>query len=108
SFGRLLGLTNIDTRPSQMRPGTRLSSSASNRTYTDRIMATYNSGNNGNNLFYSISVSRRRAKEGYIQGTLYDAYSVFGAMEYQLNSKSSLLFTSILSSNRRGRSSAVT
>lgn len=108
SFGRLLGLTNIDTRPSLMRPGTRLSSSASNRTYTGRIMATYNSGDIGNKLFYSISASRRWAKEGYIQGTLYDAYSVFGALEYQFNAKNSLLFTSILSSNRRGRSSAVT
>ncbi len=108
SFGRLLGLTNIDTRPSLMRAGTRLSSSASNRTYTDRFMATYNSGNNGNQLFYSISASRRSAKQGYIQGTLYDAYSVFGALEYQINSKNSLLLTSILSSNRRGRSSAVT
>ncbi|MEB8346041.1 TonB-dependent receptor [Flavobacteriaceae bacterium KMM 6898] len=108
SFGRLLGLTNIDTRPSLMRPGTRLSSSASNRTYSDRIMATYNSGDNGNKLFYSISASRRWAKEGYIQGTLYDAYSVFGAIEYQFNPKNSLLLTTILSSNRRGRSSAVT
>lgn len=108
SFGRLLGLTNIDTRPSLMRPGTRLSTSASNRTYSGRIMATYNSGDNGNKLFYSISASRRWAKEGYIDGTLYDAYSLFGALEYQLNPKNSLLLTSFLSNNRRGRSSAVT
>ena len=108
SFGRLLGLTNIDTRPSLMRPGTRLSSSASNRTYSGRIMATHTSGDNGDKFFYSISASRRWAKEGYIKGTLYDAYSVFGALEYQVNPKNNLLFTSILSSNRRGRSSAVT
>ncbi|MEJ1221276.1 TonB-dependent receptor [Sediminicola sp. 1XM1-17] len=108
SFGRLLGLTNIDTRPSLMRPGTRLSSSASNRTYAGRIMATYNSGDNGSNLFYSISASRRWAEEGYIQGTLYDAYSIFGVLEYQINPKNSLLLTAMLAHNRRGRSSAVT
>ena len=108
TFGGILGNTNIDTRPSGMRPGTRLSASASNRTYAGRLMATYNSGLQKNGLAYSISASRRWAKQGYIDGTLYDAYSVFGALEYQVNEKNSLNFTGILASNRRGRSSAIT
>ncbi|WP_424278883.1 carboxypeptidase-like regulatory domain-containing protein, partial [Eudoraea sp.] len=33
-FGGLLGITNIDTRPSGLRPGFRLSGSLSNRTYS--------------------------------------------------------------------------
>lgn len=108
SFGAILGVTNINTKPSGMRPGMRISSSASNRTYGGRLMATYTSKINGNGLLYSVSGSRRWAKEGYVNGTLYDAYSVFGALEYQLNTKSTLLFTGILASNRRGRSSAIT
>jgi len=108
TFGGILGNTNIDTRPSGMRPGTRLSASASNRTYAGRLMATYSSGLQKNGLAYSVSASRRWAKQGYIDGTLYDAYSAFGALEYRFNETNSLNLTGILASNRRGRSSAIT
>lgn len=108
TFGGILGNTNIDTRPSGLRTGTRLSASASNRTYAGRLMATYNSGLRKNGWAYSVSGSRRWAKQGYIDGTLYDAFSVFGAVEYQSNDRNTLNFTGIFASNRRGRSSAIT
>ncbi|HKL89897.1 MAG TPA: TonB-dependent receptor, partial [Allomuricauda sp.] len=108
TFGGILGNTNINTRPSGMRPGLRLSSSLSNRTYRGRLMATYNSGEKESGLAYSVSASRRWAKEGFVQGTLYDAYSFFGAVEYQFNPQNSVTLTSILARNRRGRSSALT
>lgn len=108
TFGGILGNTNIDARPSGMRPGFRFSASASNRTYAGRVMVTYTSPKQENGFAYSISASRRWAKEGYIDGTLYDAYSLFGALEYQINSKNSIVGTAILTSNRRGRSSAIT
>ncbi|MDE3743102.1 TonB-dependent receptor [Maribacter polysaccharolyticus] len=108
TFGGILGNTNIDTRPSGLRPGFRFSASASNRTYTGRVMGTYTSPKNGNGWSYSISGSRRWAKEGYIHGTLYDAYSLYGAIEYKMDAKNSLAATAILASNRRGRSSAIT
>ncbi len=108
TFGGILGNTNIDLSPSGLRPGLRISSSASNRTYTGRIMATYNSGLQENGLGYIVSASRRWAKEGFIDGTLYDAYSFYGSLEYQLNNKNTIALTAILSSNRRGRSSAIT
>ncbi|MBS9462526.1 carboxypeptidase-like regulatory domain-containing protein [Flagellimonas sp. 389] len=108
TFGGILGNTNINTRPSQLRSGIRLSSSASNRTYSGRLMATYNSGVQANGLAYTISLSRRWAKTGYMEGTLYNAYSFFGALEYKLNHQNSLGLTTILAKNRRGRSSAIT
>ena len=108
TFGGLLGNTNIDTRPSGLRPGFRFSTSVSNRTYTGRTMATYTSPKQENGLNYTISTSRRWAKEGYIEGTLYDAYSLFGALEYAVDTKNSLVVTAIMASNRRGRSSAIT
>ena len=108
TFGGILGNTNIDIRPSGLRPGTRLSASASNRTYAGRLMVTYNSGLKKSGLAYSISGSRRWAKQGYIDGTLYDAFSFFGTVEYQFNTRHSLNFMGIIASNRRGRSSAIT
>ncbi|MCM4166725.1 TonB-dependent receptor [Arenibacter sp. H213] len=108
SFGGILGVTNINTRPSGFRKGIRISSSASNRTYAGRLMATLSSGRGQNGLSYSISASRRWAEEGYIQGTLYDAYSLFGAVEYAVDTKHSFLLTTLMTPNRRGRSSAIT
>ncbi len=108
TFGGILGNTNIDLRPSGLRSGTRLSSSVSNRTYSGRLMATYNSGLQKDKFAYILSASRRWAKEGYINGTLYDAYSLYGSLEYHFNKKNNISFTAILASNRRGRSSAIT
>jgi hypothetical protein len=107
-FGGMLGLTNINLRPSFFRPGLRLSSSFSNRTYAGRAMATYNSGSGNDDLSYSVSASRRWAGEGYLDGTLYDSYAAFLALEYKLSTKQSLVLTGILSSNRRGQSAPVT
>lgn len=108
TFGGILGTTNIDIRPSVLRPGIRISSSASNRTYLGRMMATYNSGIKKNGLGVLFSASRRWAKEGHINGTLYDAFSFIGAMEFQPDKRNSIEFLAILASNRRGRSGAIT
>ncbi len=108
SFGSLLGTTNIDARPSGLRPGTRLSYSASNRTYAQRLMVTHTSKFLKEGLNYSFSASRRWAEEGYINGTLYDAFSLYAAFGYHLNEKHSFNATAIMASNRRGRSAAIT
>lgn len=107
-FGGILGLTNINLRPSLFRPGLRVSSSLSNRTYAGRLMTTFNSGVRTNGFSYSVSASRRWAGEGYLEGTLYDSYAGFLALDYHFNKKHSLVLTGILSSNRRGQSAPIT
>lgn len=107
SFGGILGTTNISTRASEYRKGLRISASASNRTYLGRIMATYNSGLKKNGLAYSFSASRRWGKEGFIEGTFYDSYSFFGALEYKVG-KHSVNITGIYAPNKRGQSAAIT
>ena len=108
TFGGILGTTNINTRASSYRPGLRISGSYSNRTYSGRGMVTYSSGLQKNGLAYTVSASRRWANEGFIDGTLYDAYSVFGALEYRFNDKNSLNATAIFSPNKRGQQAAIT
>lgn len=107
-FGGILGVTNIDTRPSGLRPGLKLSGSVSDRSYSGRIMASYTSREKRSDFIYSFAASRRWAEKGYIDGTFYDAFSVYGAIEFQIDMMNSLLFTGVLSSNRRGSSSAIT
>ncbi|WP_350286543.1 carboxypeptidase-like regulatory domain-containing protein [uncultured Croceitalea sp.] len=108
TFGGILGNTNMDMRPTGLRPGLRLSSSISNRTYTGRLMATYTKALSKKGVAYTFSASRRWANQGYIEGTLYDAFSYYGAIEYKLHKNHSLGVTGMLAKNRRGRSSAIT
>ena len=108
TFGGILGVSNISTRASLYRPGLRISSSYSNRTYTGRGMVTYNSGVQKNGFAYSISASRRWGSQGFINGTLYDSFGFFGALEYAFDKHNSLNITTIFTPNRRGQVAAIT
>lgn len=108
SFGDVLGTTNISTRASKYRPGLRISSSFSNRTYVGRGMATYSSGLQKSGLAYTFSASRRWGNEGFVDGTLYDAFGFFGALEYKLSDSNSLNITAMYAPNKRGGVSAIT
>ncbi|BAO75386.1 carboxypeptidase regulatory-like domain-containing protein [Winogradskyella sp. PG-2] len=108
NFGDLAGTNNIVMRASKYRRGGRVSYASANRSYTNRVMASYSSGLLEGGWSYSVLGSRRFGDEGYVDGTLYDANSFFVAVEKQLNEKHSLNFTGIYAQNRRGRSTAIT
>ncbi|MFS4482569.1 carboxypeptidase-like regulatory domain-containing protein [Hyunsoonleella sp. 2307UL5-6] len=105
NFGGILGTTNINVRASQAREGGRLTYSSSNRSYTNRLLATYASGLLKNNWAYTMSLGRRWGNEGYQDVTIYDANSFFLSVEKKLNDSHSLNFTAIYAPNRRGKSS---
>ena len=105
NFGGILGTTNINVRASQYREGGRVTYSSSNRSYTNRLMASYSSGLMENGWAYTISAGRRWGNEGYQDATLYDSNSFFASVEKQINDKHSINFTSIYAPNRRGKSS---
>jgi len=108
TFGGVLGTTNINTRASQYREGGRVTYSSSDRSYTNRIMATYSSGLLESGWAYTVSAGRRWGDEGFNDGTFYDANSLFLSVEKQLNDNHSINFTGIYAPNRRGLSSANT
>ena len=108
NFGDLAGTNNIIMRASKYRKGGRISYASANRSYQGRVMASYNSGQLKDGWSYSVLASRRYGDQGYIDGTLYDANSIFGAVEKRINDKHSINFTGIYAQNRRGRSTAIT
>lgn len=108
SFGDLAGTTNIIMRASKYREGGRVSYAAANRSYQGRVMGSYNSGVSAKGWAYSVLLSRRYGNEGYIDGTLYDANSIFASVEKIINKNHSLNFTAFYTPNRRGRSTAIT
>lgn len=108
AFGNVGGTTNVNMRASQYRKGTRISYASSNRSYTNRAMATHSSGLMDNGWAYTISAGRRWAEEGFIDGTVYDANSMFASIEKKINDEHSINFTSIYTPNRRGKSAGMT
>lgn len=81
TFGGILGTQQIHTRASVYRKGARISFSGSNTNYNWRMMATYASGMNESGWAYVVSAGKRRADEGYFEGTNYDANSFFVSVE---------------------------
>lgn len=93
TFGNLGGVVYYNTRASSYRKGVSLAYSATNRSYNNRVMATYNSGLLKNGWAFSFSGSRRWAEEGVIDGTYQDAYAYFGSIEKKFGEKHSLNLT---------------
>jgi hypothetical protein len=105
TFGGILGATNFSTRASDYQAVKKVSLSSTNKSYTGRAMATYASGWNKNDWAFVVSASRRMAQEGYIDGTSYNAWSGFLAVEKRFTKNHSLNFTAFAAPNKRGKSS---
>ncbi len=108
NYGGLLGTTNFVLRASQIRATKKISYAATNRSYRNRVMASYATGQMQNGWSLAVSASRRWAQEGHFEGTFYDANSVFLAVEKKLNDKHSLNLTAFVTPNRRGKSAPQT
>jgi len=96
------GLTRIITRASQYRPGVKAVYSLSNRTYRNRLMLTYSSGEIGKGWYITGSGSRRWGEKGYVTGTFYDGWSMFLSVEKIFNPAHSLNFTALDAIYSRG------
>lgn len=93
AFGGLGGTTAISTRPSEARVQTRLSYAAANTTYRHRLMFTHTERRGDSPWAYTITGSRRWAKQGYVPGTNYDAWALLASVERRLNEQQSMWLT---------------
>jgi len=105
NFSGLSGTTNFNTIASNYRKGNKISLASTNGSYLGRVMATFATGLLANGWAFTASISRRFAKEGYIQGTFYDANSFFIAISKKLNNHQTINITALATPNRRGKSS---
>ena len=103
NFGGILGSNNINIRASEYGQGGRITYSSSNRSYANRLMATYNSGMLEKGWAYSISIGRRWGNEGYQDASFYDSNSAFLSVQKIFNNKHSLNLATIYAPNRRGK-----
>ena len=107
-FGGLTGVTQIDATAASQRQQTRISYSASNRTYRNRVMITHNTGMMKSGWAFSVSASKRWSDEGYIPGTYYNGYSYYLGISKKLSEKSSLHLTTFGTPTSRGKAMPAT
>lgn len=107
-IGGIGGVTNINTRPSQMRKGFRASLVNSNSMYRFRGMLTYASGVQDNGWSYAFSVSTRQGNNAYVNGVYYNAFGYFAAVEKQFNAQHRLSLTLLGAPTERGAQQAST
>ncbi|MFT5821832.1 MAG: hypothetical protein ACI8ZM_003088 [Crocinitomix sp.] len=107
-FGGIGGYSNINSKATGIRKGSRVSYASTNRAYSHRVMYTYGTGMQSNGWAFAASVSARYANEGYVDGTFYEAYSYFLAAEKNINKKHNINLTILGSPSRRGKGSIST
>ncbi|MEL6831836.1 MAG: TonB-dependent receptor [Bacteroidota bacterium] len=103
AYGGVGGASTIDTRATSQRKQLRFGYAISNRTYRNRVMATYSTGLLESGWAFSFSASRRWADEGFIEGTPYDAYSYFASIDRKLGQNALLNLTVFGAPIKRGR-----
>lgn len=103
AFGDMGGLTSFDTRASHQRKQTSVNYALSNRNYVHRFMATHSTGLNKKGYAFSFSGSRRWAEEGFTDGTFYNGWSFFAAVDKRFNDRHLLSFAAFATPTESGR-----
>lgn len=103
TFGSVGAYSYISALPSEKNTGGRISYAATNRSYRNRAMYTYNSGLNNKGWGFLISGSSRWSDEGYVPGTYYSAGSYLLSIEKKFNAKHTLNFMGFGAPTVQGR-----
>ena len=107
------GYTNIDSKASSFKKGTRVGYASANRIFQHRGMITHSTGmmQNGWAITVSGSVRQGDAINGpkiYAPGTYFNAYAYYVSIDKRINDKHKLSFTGFGAPIEQGRSSAQT
>lgn len=107
------GYTNIDSKASSFKKGTRFSYASANRIFQHRGMLTHSTGMMQNGWAITVSGSMRQgdAENGpkiYSPGTYFSAYAYYISIDKRINDKHTLSFTGFGAPIEQGRSSAAT
>lgn len=106
STGSLALNTNVDMRAGTQRVQTQVGYAFSNRNYSHRIVFSHGSGFNKKGWAYSIALTGRYAKEGYVPGTYYEGGSYYAAIDKKIKDKSVLSFIAFGAPTETGRQGA--
>jgi len=106
NFSGVGGYTNIDSKASSFKKGTRVSYANANRIFAHRVMLTHSTGMMQNGLALTISASSRYGDQVYIPGTYFNANAYYVSIDKRFNDKHLLSFTGFGAPIEQGRSTA--
>ncbi len=93
SMSGMAGSNNYNFRAGSMQQGHYVSLAGANRNYTARGLYTYGSGFNAKGWAFAAGLTYRWAKEGYVEGTFYNALSYYLGVEKRWKNHSLSLST---------------
>jgi len=103
TYGSLDGSFSIDSRASKQRKQFAVSYASSNRSYNNRLMASYGSGLLSGGWAFAFSASRRWGNNGYVEGTFTDGWSWYGSAEKRFGTNHSISLTHMGANTLNGR-----
>jgi hypothetical protein len=107
-FSGVGGYSNIDSKASSFRKGTRISYGYGNRIFAQRLMVTHSTGMMQNGWAITLSASTRYGNEVYVPGTYFLGSAFYASVDKRINDKHSLSFTGFGAPIQQGRAAATT
>jgi hypothetical protein len=93
NFGGVGGYENIDTKASSFKKSSRISYAYTNRLFNHRILGSYSTGMMPNGFAVTVAGSYRYSKEGYVDGTFFNAAAYYISVDKRVNSQHLFSFT---------------
>jgi hypothetical protein len=106
NFASINGYTNIDSKASSFKKGTRISYGFGNRIFRHRLMVTHSTGMMQNGWAFTISASTRQGNQVYVPGTHFNANAFYLSADKKINDKHLISLTAFAAPREQGRSSA--
>ena len=106
SIGTIALNTNVDMRAGAQRAQTQVGYAFSNRNYSHRLVFSHGSGFNKKGWAYSIALTGRYAKEGYVPGTYYEGISYYAAVDKKIKGKNTFSLITFGAPTETGRQAA--
>lgn len=102
-FSGVGGYTNIDSKSSSFRKGTRISYANANRIFAHRVMVTHSTGMLENGWALTLSASTRYGDQVYVPGSYFNASAFYASVDKRINDKHLLSFTGFGAPIEQGR-----
>lgn len=102
------GYTNIDSKASSFKKGTRVSYGTANRIFRHRVMFTHSTGILKNGWALTLSASSRYGNEVNIKGTYFRANAFYLSVDKRLNDQHLFSFTGFVAPTEKALSGAAT
>jgi hypothetical protein len=107
-FGGLIGLASLSLAAAGQRRQANITYGVANSTYRNEVNANYSTGLMTDGWAFSVSFSKRWAKESYVEGTSYDRYSFYVGASKKLNKVNMLQLSGFVVPTIQSISSATT